>query len=365
MSQKIRVGVVGTSWWTDLMYLPALQSHPQAEVAALCGRNRGLAEEMAAKYKIPKVFTEYQEMIQHGNLDALVIGTPDDLHYEIAMQALDAGLHLLCDKPLALTVEQAQAMYEKARASRLNHMVLFTYRWMPFFQYVHDLIEQGVIGRLYHCEFQYLAGYGRTEKYQWRFDQKRANGILGDIGVHMIDMARWLVGDIERVNAQLGVFVSRLGAEGGAIDPANDSAMLLAKFANGAQGIIQASGVTHLADRDSVQAIRLYGEAGSLEITRTFSGPEAGAVIQLARSHEKQFQILEVPEIYWDKVSRSEPFAVFTKQSVGCRLFIDDILENRPPSTPNFYDGYKAQQVVEAALEAHRTGHSINIENPA
>jgi predicted dehydrogenase len=352
MSQKIRVGVVGTSWWADFMYLPALQSHPQAEITAICARNRGRVEEMAGKYHIPKVFTNYDEMIREGGLDAIVVGVPDDLHYDVTMQGLRAGLHVLCDKPLAVTTQQAREMYEEAEKADVRHMVLFTYRWMPFFQYFHDLIGQGYIGRCYHCEFQVLMGYGRNGEYIWRQDRDRSNGVLGDLGAHMIDMARWLIGDVSRISAQLGVFVERPGEKGGKINPANDSALMLVEFENGTHGIIQASSVAHLADRGMQQLVKLYGDAGSLEINIPYLGAEAGAVIYAARSQDEQFQKLDVPMSYWGDVNPSEPFNIFTQQSTGCREFIDAILTNRP-SIPTFYDGYKAQQVIEAAMSSH------------
>ena len=364
MSNKVRVGIIGTSGWADFMYLPALQSHPQAEVTAICGRNRNSAQQMVTKYNIPNVFADYKEMINQGHLDAILIGAPDDLHYEMTMQSLNAGLHVLCDKPLALTAQQAWEMYQAAETVKVIHMVLFTYRWMPFFRYVKDLIDQGYVGRCYHAEFRYLMGYARQKEYQWRFDQKRANGALGDLGVHMIDMARWLVGDISRVCAQLGVFVDRPGADGGRIDPANDSALLMVEFANGTHGIIQASVVAHLADREMQQQIKLYGEAGTLEIDVPYGGPEAGTVVRAAHSEEEEFQNLEVPAEYWADVSRSDPWEVFTKQSAGCRAFIDAILENQL-ATPTFYDGYKAQQVMEAAIDSHSSSKWISIAEPA
>ena len=364
MSNKVRVGIIGTSGWADFMYLSAFQSHPQVEITAICGRNRGSAEELATKYNIPNLFTDYREMIDQGGLEAIVIGTPDDLHYEITMQSLSAGLHVLCDKPLAVTSQQAWEMYQAAENAKVIHMILFTYRWMPFFRYVRDLIDQGYVGRCYHAEFCFLMGYARQKEYQWRFDQRRANGALGDLGVHMIDMARWFVGDISRVSAQLGVFVDRPGADGGLIDPANDSALLLAEFANGTQGTIQATVVAHLADREMQQRVKLYGEAGTLEIDYQYGGPEAGATIHMARNEEQQFQKLEVPAEYWADVSRSDPWEVFTRQSAGCRAFIDAILANQLAS-PSFYDGYKAQQVIEDAINSHRLAKWITIENPA
>ena len=168
MSERVCVGVVGTSWWADLAHLPGLKDHPGAEIAAICGRDRDRAEAMARKYGIPRVFTDYRAMIESGGLDALLVLVPDDLHYPIVMDALDARLHVLCEKPLALTAGQAQAMYERAEAVGVTHMTNFTYRWLPPFIYLRDLTAQGYVGRCFHSEFRYLAGYARdTRSAPW------------------------------------------------------------------------------------------------------------------------------------------------------------------------------------------------------
>jgi len=180
----------------------------------------------------------------------------------------------------------------------------------------------------------------------------------------MADMARWLVDDIASITTQLGVFVDRLGADGGVIDPANDCAISLVRFANGAHGTFQVSAVAHIADRFVQQQIRLYGEAGSLEIEVIYYGSETGTVIRAARSQDDQFQILEVPQSYWGAADPSNTMSVFTNNSVGTRLFIDAILEDRPVE-PNFYDGYKAQQVIDAALASHERGCAVSIDNSA
>ena len=129
MIEKVRVGVIGTSWYTDFMHLPAIHSHPQAELAALCGRNQERNKEIAAKYGNPKTFSNYRTMIQEGDLDAIIISTPDDLHYDMTMHALEAGIHVLCEKPLALNAQQAWEMYQKAEKTGGKHMVYFTNRW--------------------------------------------------------------------------------------------------------------------------------------------------------------------------------------------------------------------------------------------
>jgi len=244
-------------------------------------------------------------------------------------------------------------------------MVLFTWRWMPHFQHLHDLVAGGYIGRWYEAHFDYRSGYARAPEYAWRFDRRRANGCLGDLGSHMIDFARWTVGDIVKVSAHLATFVDRPGADGLPPDPANDSAILAVEFANGAHGTIQVSAVALNGDRGVEKRISLQGAAGSLEAEVVYWGVESGAVLRGAQREGDPFQTLAVPDRLWEGVDRSDFVSsmvpgLFLKQSIGPRLFIDAILEDRPVS-PSFYDGSKAQQVVDAALESHATGRQVSI----
>jgi len=359
-TKKVRIGMIGTSWWADIMFLPSFKSHPAAEIAAICGRNRDRAQEMAKKYDIPHVFTDYREMIEKGGLDAVVVASPDDLHHSMTMEALDAGLHVLCEKPMALNALHAREMFEKAQATGAKHMVLFTNRWLPHFRYLKRLIDEGYIGSSYHAQFRVLSGYARTAEYLWRFDGRRGNGILGDMGAHMIDFARFFVGEITKVNAHLTTFVERPGAEGQVSVPTNDSAFLTLQFDNGAHGVIQASGLAHQADRAVKISVCLHGDAGSLEVDQIFFGTEAGATIRGARHDEEHFRILTVPDDLRENLDEAEFMDPYVKQSVGPRLFIDKILQDRPIS-PNFYDGLKVQEVIDAALESHQNGCWVSV----
>ncbi|MFN8490779.1 MAG: Gfo/Idh/MocA family oxidoreductase [Caldilineaceae bacterium] len=357
MSRKISVGVVGTSWYADLMHLPALKSHPQANLTAICGRNRELAEEMAKKYEISQVFSDYQAMIEQAGIEALIVAIPDDLHYPVTMAALDAGLHVLCEKPLAFTLGQACQMYERAEAARVKHMTYFTWRWLPVFQYLHRLIQEGYLGRCYDSQFRYVGGYGRSGNYQWKWDRQRGLGILGDLGVHMIDMARWCLGDIAKVSAHLPAYIARpdVAVAGQPLDAANDAALLTLKYQDGSQGVIQVSAVAHTGDRGLECQVVLHGEAGTLEVDLHLNG---GSVIRGARSDEKQIKRLTIPAemLYGVEQDSSvgEQFnRIFREQSVGSRLFIDAIVNDQPLS-PSFYDGLQAQAVIEAAMEADR-----------
>lgn len=355
MSKKIRVGMVGTSWYADLMHLPALKSHPQAELVAICGRNRERAEEVAKKYDIPQVFTDYRTMIERAGIEALIVAIPDDLHYPVTLAALDAGLHVLCEKPLALTLNQAKEMYERAEQARIKHMTYFTWRWLPAFRYLHRLIKEGYLGRCFYSQFRYVGGYGRDGQYGWKWDRQRGLGILGDLGVHMIDLARWCIGDIAKVNAHLPTFIEHSGVAGQPLDSTNDAALLTLKFEDGSQGVIQVSAVAHIGNRGQECQIVVYGEAGTLEVDFNFSD---GYVIRGARSDEEQISRLMIPDDILHGINQDSPFfeqfeRIFTEQLVGTRLFVDAIVNDRVIS-PSFYDGLKAQAVIEAAIEADK-----------
>jgi predicted dehydrogenase len=360
MSEQIRVGIIGTSWWTDVMFLPSFKSHHLAEVVAICGRSRDRAEEMAQKYHIPQAFTDYRHMIDKGRLDAIVVATPDDLHYQMTIDALEAGLHVLCEKPMALNALQAREMYEKAEAARLKHMVLFTWRWQPHFRYLKQLVDDGYVGRCYHAHFRFLGGLGRQPEYRWRYDGHRSNGVVSDLGAHMIDFARWTIGDVSKVSAYLATHVDRPAADGQPAASVNDSASVILQFDNEAQATIQVSAVAHRADRVADMNVLLHGAAGTLEVEQILFGVEAGATMRGVRHNEERFGRLTVPHELRENLDDDALFDPYAKQAAGPRLFIDAILEDRSIS-PNFYDGFKVQEVIDAALESHRNGCWVSL----
>jgi predicted dehydrogenase len=234
MLDQVRIGVIGTSGFTDFVHRTDIKSHPRAQLRAICGRKRERAAELAAKHAIPPVYTDYREMIAPTSLDAVVVAAPDDLHFPVVMEALDAGLHVLCEKPLAATADQARAMYAKAEASGRIHMVFFTWPWLAHYQQLQRLLTAGYIGQPRRCSLSYLADYGRTGSYNWRWDARRSNGVLGDLGSHLIHFARLYVGEIAKVSARLDAFVERSDDDGQSIPAANDAATLTVQFANGA-----------------------------------------------------------------------------------------------------------------------------------
>lgn len=352
MSRTVRVGLISTSWWTDLMYVPSLNSHPAVRVAAVCGRSAERAGEVAGMFGGAKVFSDYRRMIDAGDLDAVIVAAPDDLHYPMTMAALDAGLHVLCEKPLANNAADARAMLDKAEAAGVKHMVLFTWRWQPHWRYVKHLVDTGFIGPCRHAEFQFLGDFAGESGYKWRFDGARANGITGDLGSHMIDFARWYLGEVTEVMADLSTFVDQSETATPAPTPVNDVGLLTLRFASGARAQIAASAVRRCGDETVRIVVTLNGEAGTIEVRHIFTGVRAGVTMRAVCAGDPSFVDLTVPaEFLEGGVDPRELFDPYVKQSAGPRAFIDAILTDAR-AEPGFDVGAGVQAVVDAALRS-------------
>jgi len=274
----------------------------------------------------------------------------------MTMDALDAGLHVLCEKPLARDSQQAREMFERAEEVGVKHMTFFSWRWLPAQRYLWYLIQEGFVGRCLHARLEFLHGFGRDRSYDWRYDLQRAHGVLGDLGSHLIDLARWYVGDVARVSARLNMFVERAFADDTHPVPANDAAFLLLDFANGAEGTLTANAVAQVGDRNVEQRIAIYGDGGTLEASYS----AFGTCVRGIRAGRDRPEELPIPRHLWGDADRRDPFVVFREQSVGDRLFVDAIVDDRPAS-PSFFDGLQTQRVVDAALEASRQGRWVEL----
>jgi predicted dehydrogenase len=358
-SRPVRVGLIGTSWWSDVALAPSLAAHPRAEIAAVCGRDHERTRAFAEKFGIGAVCHDPYDLIAWPDLDAVVVALPDDLHHPVTLAAIDRGLHVLCEKPLALTVADAREMRDRAVAAGVVHMVMFTYRWMPYFRYVRDLLREGYVGACHHAEFRFVMGFGHAPAYTWRFDGARSNGVVSDLGVHLIDLARWFVGEVRGVTSRLGVVVERPGADGGRLEPANDTASLLLDFVGGAGGLVHASAVTQVGERGFVQEVRLYGSDGTLEVDAVIGGGRPGGTVRGVRGSNGALEVLQVPDTYWGGVDPAAPFRVLEVHS-GARAFVDALV-GAGAASPDFTDGYEAQRVVDAALRADASGQWVRL----
>jgi predicted dehydrogenase len=317
---------------------------------AICGRNAARAEELAAKFEIPRAYSDYRAMLDAGGLDAVIIAVPDEMHYPIAMAALDAGLHVLAEKPMAMDVAQAQAMLAKAKAAKVKHMVCFTWRWWPPIRLMKHLLDEGQVGRPYFAQFAYVDGYARTPGYQWKWDRAHGLGVLGDLGSHMIDLARLTLGEISAVSAHIANHVARPHPSGDPYEPAGDTALLTLQFKSGAQASINISAVASAEERRMVIA----GQAGGLDVNFGWGSP---FVLRSIRDGEGAMQTQAVPEQYVQGIdSEADPYQrflqVMARRDAGSHLFIESIIAD-VPIVPSFYDGVRVQAVIDAAFESN------------
>ena len=366
MTRTIEIGIVGTSWWVDAMYLPALQNTLQAEVVAICGRNRERAEERAAQWQISNVFTDYREMLASGLFEAVIVASSNASHYEITMAALAHDLHVLCEKPLALNYGDSAEMAAVAAAKNRITMTPFTYRNMPSTRYIKELIDNGFIGQPYHLHLRYYAGFGRDgSKYNWRFDKGAAgSGALGDIGSHFLYLAEWFYGEIEAVCANLGTFIERpvLTPDGKPYEQGDDTAMLMLRFKNGAHGMVHATTLAYENTSFGQQhEMDFHGSGGTLRHVIDWNNRQQ---ISGGRVGEETVNNIAIPDHIWGDLRRDDVIHtykdVFRKEGRMVREFVEAVAEGRPAS-PDFADGARIQRVIEAALRSAECGAWVRV----
>ena len=345
MAKQVTIGVIGTSWWTETMFLNVLKNYERATLQAICARNQERANEVAQKHGIPEVYSDYREMFAKSKLDAVIIASTDETHYEMAMAAFDAGLHVLCEKPVALSAAHAREMLNKAEEKGLKHLVMYTHHWFPYLQRAKQVLDEGYIGKVNHASFHWFSGYGYDTNYNWRFDGNRSQGIIADLGSHLIHMSQWFLGDVKSVMGQLGWHVAR---EGDKIAP--DSAQALLEFENGAQVEMNMSATAQFLPQGFMKlSFALYGEKGSIEGEWLVIFPDSTTWIKA-----KQFGSEELI----DETGLADFDTYFMDKPIGARLFVDSILDDKL-ANPNLHEGYKVQQVIDAVIQSHETGRKV------
>lgn len=358
----VRVGVIGTSWWADTMYLPPLSAHPDAEVVAVCGRRPEPAAAFARTWDVTHHFTDPVAMYDEVELDAVVIATSNDSHHPLALQAIGRGLHVLCEKPLALDADQGAEMAAAADAANVATMVPFTYRYMPVNQWLKRLISTGYVGRPLHVNARYYTGFGFDTTYSWRFDREIAgSGIIGDLGSHWIDLARWLLDDTEvSISAMTTNFVDRdPRPDGSAYDQVEDSVAMTVRYASGAYALLHTSAVCWEETEPFGQThhIEIHGDEGTLHATCDWDTVQR--VSGVRRGEGGGVKDLPIPDDIWGAVRRDVVHDtyrdVFRTTDVMTRAWISAI-EAGETVRPSFRDGQAVQRVLDAAVNSAENG---------
>jgi predicted dehydrogenase len=312
-------------------------SVPDASLVALCDPHEGSRKEAASELGVSTTFSDYRDLLAFPGLDAVVIVTPTRMHCQMALDAAAAGKHILCEKPMAMTPGECDAMIAATDSAGVKLQIGFMRRFAPAFQELKAQVGAGRVGEVVSVR---SLTYGPSIPQPWMYDLAVSNGPLAEVNSHDIDTVRWITGsDITEVYAIGGNFRS----PGACVDFPDfyDNVTLIAKFANGMQGSISgAQGVKYGYDsRCEVLGTKGILFAGSLKTASVTVCTEEGMSSPVIKSWRDLFADAYLNE---DKA------------------FIRCIVEDTPPEITGL-DGKRAVQVVNAGNESIRTGMPVKI----
>ncbi|MBI2911140.1 MAG: Gfo/Idh/MocA family oxidoreductase [Chloroflexi bacterium] len=346
MANRIHVGVIGVGFGTSVQ-IPGFQAHPDTEVVAVCSARPERAQEAAERFGIAQAFSDYRQLLKLADLEAVSIVTPPAYHHAMSLDALAAGKHVLCEKPMARSLQEAREMTEAAGRSGHVGMLDHEFRFFPARTRMHELIQEGYLGDLHLLHVYAIGGFRADPARPWNWWSSRAEagGHLGALGSHHIDATRRWFGEIASVLCQLDTVVKQRPLPGAgemrAVD-ADDGFTLLMRLASGARVSIVATSAAHAPAGNRFEA---YGTRGTLVIDRQerLWGAPAGA------------SALEEIPIPPGALSR---FGDYPQNSpVGAFIQLVDIfvqgIRGGTALAPSFADGLSVQETMEAAHRSH------------
>jgi predicted dehydrogenase len=379
-SPEVGIGMLGYAFMgkahtNAYKKIPYMMYPPPAipKLVAVCGRNEAAAAEAARRYGYMGYYTDWRKMLEDDRVQLFDNGGPNDAHAEPCIAAAKAGKHVFCEKPLARTAEEAKGMLDAVVKAGVKHQVAFNYRFVPAIRQAYDLISSGKLGRIYHFRAVYLQEwimphYGTP--MIWRLQKKVAgSGALGDLGAHIIDLARFLVGDMKSLSAMTRTFITeRPTADGkgkGNVD-VDDAFVATVEFQNGAIGTLEAS--RFAAGRKNYQVLEVNGEKGSIRFNlEKLNELEVFWVGEEPKETQGFHQVL-VSESYHPFWSNWWPqgHIIGWEHSFVHELthFLDCIVNGKDvaPYGASFVDGYRAAVICDAILESAASRKQVDLK---
>ena len=342
----LRIGIIGTGF-ARRVQLPALRLVPGVEVVAIASGRRSNAEAVARELSIARVFDDGEELARADGIDLVIVSSTPDVHAAQAVAGLEAGKHVLCEKPTALDAAQAKRMLDAATArpkqiAWIDHEL----RYEPNRRKVRDLLRAGAIGTLRHLELSlkpYLRGDGRPQTtaapWSWWFDASRGGGILGAVGSHLVDLCRyWTGGEVKAVAGSAATFVRERPDGAGVAQPvtAEEFASCVLQLEGGAVATLTLSSGSHHGPGHFAQ---VTGSEGTLVVTG-----ETGLEIGKAG---RPLENVSAPDDLWGQVSPNNMWARSFVRLM--RDLVRTTLGVPPEDQPaTFRDGWEVQRVLDA-----------------
>ncbi|MFM6966745.1 MAG: Gfo/Idh/MocA family protein [Rhodoluna sp.] len=385
--KKINVGLIGGGFMGkahSLAYSAVPMFFWPSEVLpvkhTLAEYTDAMAADAAARFGFENSTSNWKSIIENPDIDLVDIATPNNSHAEIAIAAIAAGKHVICEKPLARTVEEAAAMYEAARKSNSVNMVAFNYRRTPAVALAKKYIEDGSIGKIINFRATYLQDWSADpdSPLSWRFQKSVAgSGAVGDILTHVLDMARYLVDEVTAVSAMTNHIITErplqqsgsdsLGnskggsdAPKGAVD-VEDEVLSLLKFANGAIGSVEAT--RNAWGRNNFITLEIHGTEGSIAFNyenrdqlevcfKSDEGDRRGfRTVYTGPNHPNGGALWPIPAlgIGYGETKIIEAHDLFTAIAGG------------EPVRPDFGDGYQVALIDDAILRSAESGQWVKV----
>jgi predicted dehydrogenase len=345
----------------------------RAVLKAICDSDAAKARKFVEVWGYERAEADWRKVVEAPDIDLIDICVPNNAHHDIAIAAARNGKAVICEKPLAMNVAEAEEMVEAVERAGVANMVSFNYRRVPAVALARQVVEEGRIGRPFHYRATYLQDWTISPDVPqggdalWRLEARVAgSGVTGDLLAHSIDTAMWLNGPIARVVARTETFVrQRIHQATGKVEPVgiDDACMFLADFANGSMGAFEST--RYARGRKNYNTFELNGADGSV-----FFDLEEPQYLQFFEY--KQLQSGKKTESHltgWRKIHTTNSEHPYMKHywvpgtTIGYEhTFLNAIadfvagIEAGKPAQPDFRNGLQTQKVCDAVLESARTG---------
>jgi predicted dehydrogenase len=341
--KRYRIGVIGLGMGKS--HIEGFQSHPAAEVVAIADSDKERLAAVAEKYAIPATYTDARKMLAGEKLDIVSVVTPNKFHRELTIAALEAGCHVLCEKPMAMNAAEAEDMLAAARKHDRRLMINFSFRFRPQSYAMKKLVEAGELGNIYFGRTVWLRRRGMPGFGGWFGTKSLAGGgPLIDLGVHRLDLALWLMGYPEPEWVLAGAcspIASEIAARKGVPYNVEDFATAMIRFKNGAMLELEASWAGNIKENELMET-RLLGDKGGLhqynlngtyefdvEFYRELAGCQYDSKLHppVPECHNAQYSLMEA-------IVHDQPTPVPAEQGLAVMRLLDAIYQSAASGQP-------------------------------